>query len=164
MKVTLEWAEMRLACAVGVARQMDALKKNRAVRLNDPRDNKWSTHIEGACGEMAVAKALGIYWNGSMGRIDADDVGPYQVRTTFDGGRCLLTHPDDKDDKPYILVTGPAPDFVVRGWLFGRDTKLPEYWRDPSGKNRWAYFVPQSKLRPISELPHEATLQTLAAE
>jgi hypothetical protein len=27
----------------------------------------WHIHIEGSCGEMAFAKALGLYWSGTVG-------------------------------------------------------------------------------------------------
>jgi hypothetical protein len=36
--------------------------------------------------------------------------------------------------------------YVIRGYLYGKDAKRQEWWRDPTKKNRFAYFVPQSAL------------------
>jgi hypothetical protein len=72
-------------------------------------------------------------------------VGNVQVRSTSGHRNCLILHKTDPDDKAFVLVTGTAPNFVLRGWIWGRDGKNEEYWRDPVG-GRPAYFVPQSAL------------------
>ncbi len=100
---------------------------------------------------MAVAKATGRYWSGSLGNLRADDVGEIQVRTTSRPENRLIIHEADQDEKYFVLVTGRAPQFRIVGWIMARDAKREEWWQDPAG-GRAAYFVPQSALRPISEL------------
>jgi hypothetical protein len=101
--------------------------------------------IEGAAGEMAVAKLANIYWNGNMGNLKAADVGRLQVRTRSRDYYDLILHPTDPDDSAFILVVGKAPRFRIVGWIVARDGKLQKWWKDPAG-NRPAFFVPQSEL------------------
>ena len=85
---------------------------------------------------------------------DGEDVGPVMVRSSYYRGGCLILKPGDRrfDDRPWVLVTGYAPEMWVCGWIMGRDA-----WRlrqpPPPGKGRakdaWLY---QNRLRPISEL------------
>jgi hypothetical protein len=46
------------------------------------------------------------------------------------------------------LVTGLAPVFILRGWIWGREGKRDEWWTDPAC-GRPAFFVPQNALRPM---------------
>lgn len=150
MTVTLSWTEVMTAAQVGVMRQVQNLREGRRHRFGAKDEDGWGMHIEGAAGELVVAKALGLYWPG-VGRLRAADVGELQVRTrslpTYD----LIVHPDDDDDAPCVLVTGRVPTFEVRGWLLGKDAKQPRYWKDPAG-GRPAFFVPQPALHPMDAL------------
>lgn len=148
----LTWYEVELAALVGTKRQLQNLMKNRADKHGAPRDKGWQVHIEGACGEMAVAKWRRHYWSGNLGDLKADDVGRLQVRTAMEHNYRLIVHDDDADDRAFILVTGMAPRFVIRGWIWGRHAKRQEWWADPTKGNRAAYFVPQSALRPMARL------------
>lgn len=58
-------------------------------------------------------------------------------------------HRTDPDDRPFVLVTGVAPKFVLRGWIWGRDGKLEKYWGERNNNGRPAFFVPQSALQPM---------------
>ena len=151
-RVTLTESELRLAVEVGVQRRMLALRIARKDRGTFLYGDYWGADIEGACGEMVIAKLFGIYWSGDFGNIKADDVGRLQVRTTGHSDGHLLLHEWDKDDRPYILVTGSAPTFKVVGWIMAADGKRQEWWKNPSGKKA-SFWVPQAALRPMSELP-----------
>lgn len=146
--IVLSPVEMEIAAHVGARRQLENLIKHRQDAHGAPRDGGWSLHIEGAAGEMAVAKWANRHWNGNLGDLDADDVGRLQVRTRSRHDYELILHPSDPDDRAFILVTGLAPCFVLRGWIWARDGKRQEWWRDPAG-GRPAFFVPQSVLRPM---------------
>lgn len=147
-KVVLSWRELQLAAMVGVMRQVENLQKQRVDKHKADPAREWQTHLDGAIGEAAVAKWLDRYWNGNLGNLDADDVGKFQVRYTYrDDGRLIL-HKEDGDDKVFILVTGIQPVLRLRGWIRGRDGKLPQYWTDPK-TGRPAFFVPQSALKPM---------------
>ena len=65
MKVTLEWYELLQAALCGVRRHIEALHKGLPDKHGFDSDG-WGAHIEGAAGEMAAAKSLGLYWNGSI--------------------------------------------------------------------------------------------------
>lgn len=150
--VRLTQFEMELAAIVGCRRQIENLYKNRPDAYGADVEKGWQSHVEGAAGEMAVAKLANKFWSGSMGDLKADDVGRAQVRTRSRHDYELILHPRDADDRAFILVTGLAPTFTIRGWIFAREGKRQEYWRDPAG-GRAAFFVPQSALRPIRKYP-----------
>ena len=86
---------------------------------------------------------------GAIGDTSADDVADWQVRSTRGPTNRLIVHKTDHDDKRYILVRADLPRFVLVGWILGRDAKRDEWWTDPTGKGRWAYFVPASALHPM---------------
>lgn len=145
--VTLTWPEMRLAAAVGIERAIQGMEKKFSPRYGCGLEENWRLNIEGAAGEMALAKFLSRFWSGNLGDLKADDVGQLQVRTSRRPNADLRLHPDDNDDKAFILLTGVAPSFIVRGWLWAREGKLDKYWRD-GAQGRPAFWVPQSDLRP----------------
>lgn len=118
------------------------------------RINAEQLGIEGCYGEMAVAKALGIYWDGALGDYKAKDVGPYQVRATRHASGKLILHPRDEDDDIFILVViNKKPLIQIVGWIYASEGKQEKYWADPTRKNRHAFFVPQSDLHDMSTLP-----------
>jgi hypothetical protein len=149
--ITLTSSEMMIAAICGVMRQITNLRDGRRDAYGCQKDGAWQIHIEGACGEMAVARYLGVYYNGNIGNLRASDAGRVQVRTRSRDNYDLIVHPEDNDNVPFVLVTGTAPTYILRGWLLGIDAKQKEYWIDPAG-GRPAYFVPQHYLNPMDEL------------
>ena len=143
-KVNLTSWEMLLAAQAGVMRQVENLKIGRSAAHGAGDKNDWQLHIEGALGEYALAKHLGIFWDGK-GKLRAPDVGEMDVRTRSEHSYDLILHESDPDDRIFWLVTGKNGDYAIRGKIVGRDGKRPEYWKDPAG-GRPAYFVPPSKL------------------
>jgi hypothetical protein len=158
--VNLTWSEMWFGALVGVMRRIQDLKLERPDRYGaDKHDDGWTHDIEAALGELALAKAMGVFWNGAIGNLKADDVGVLQVRTTrYDNGR-LTIHPPDADDRAFVLITGRAPHFTLRGWMRACDAKQDKWWTDPTGGKRPAFFVPQSELHPIEDILGEARNQ-----
>lgn len=153
MKVTLTLSEVFQAATVGVMRRVCDLRDKRKGAHGIPPDAPvWEYDVEGCCGEMAVAKALRVYWSGAHGKLRVPDVGDrYQVRTRSKMSYDLVLYPEDDDHAIFILVLGRAPTYEVAGWLVAADGKRPEYWKNPSG--RPAFFVPRGVLRPLAELP-----------
>lgn len=143
--VSLTPAEILSAAHTGIMRQTQNLKRNRKPAYGATNATDWQWHVEGALGECAVAKALGLYWTGNLGNLRATDVGRYQVRTRSRHDYDLILHPEDPDDDVYFLVTGLNGRYRIHGWILGRDGKRDEYWSDPAG-GRPAYFVPQAAL------------------
>lgn len=155
MNVKLTWHELSLAAAAGVRRNLEARRLGRPDTYGkdvSQMEGGWGVHIEGAAAEMAVAKATGSYWDPVWSEIDRSrgDVGRYQVRSTMRENGCLILHPQDRDEDTFVLVTGIAPEFVIRGCILARDGKDERHWRTDTG--RPAFFVPQAALFPISQL------------
>jgi hypothetical protein len=153
-RVRLTQDELEIAAIIAIKRSCQDIFLNRKDAYGAKREEGWQLSIEGTAGEMAVAKWCNRYWNGNLGDLKADDVGRLQVRTGWRDDSRLILHPSDRDDRAFILVTGLAPIFVLRGWIWARDGKKAEYWRDPAG-GRPAFFVPQRALRPMK--PGRAT-------
>jgi hypothetical protein len=153
-KVELTENELRIGAGHGTDRRIEAIRDGRKHRNGSPpKSAMWGNDIEGVCGEMGVCKFLGVYWSGA-GSLRAPDVvgkfGRLEVRTAQPGG-CLIVQPSDDDDARFILVIGFAPTYWLVGWLWGRDAKRQEWWRNP-GTGRPAYFVPQAALNSIDVL------------
>lgn len=143
--IVLTPAEMLVAAQVGIQRQVQNLKHNVQAAYGARREHDWQLNIEGALGEMALAKYLGIYWDGK-GEMREPDVGNVDVRTTPKPNNRLILHPKDPDDRVFYLLTGYNGQYVVRGSILGKDGKKQEYWTDPK-TGRPAYFVPQEALK-----------------
>jgi len=152
-EIILSTPEMLQAAMIGIIRQIQNLEANRQPTYGSGGGPLWQMHIEGAMGECAVAKYRGVYWNGNVGNLHAQDVGKYQVRTGAGDNYRLILHPEDKNEDVFILVTGAYGKYNIRGWLWAFEGKIPKFWEDPSGKNRPAYFVDQTHLHPMETLP-----------
>lgn len=150
--VKLEWHEYAMAAEVGKLRQLSSIRQGLKHKYGMPGAG-WTEHIEGACGELAVAKVLGIYWDGSVNTFKnlADLRGNVEVRTRSRNDWDLIVRPDDNDFSVYVLVTGMCPDYNVVGWIPGIDAKRQE-WLQTHGGRSPAYFVPQHALASVAKL------------
>jgi hypothetical protein len=115
----------------------------------------WSEHIEGACGEIAVAKLLGIFWDGSVNTWKANDLPGLGVRTRSRHDYDLIVRPSDDDHASWVLVTGRCPHYRVHGWITGAAAKRPEFLKNYGGRPA-AYFVPASELRRMDQMQSTA--------
>ena len=145
IEVKLTLAEMQIAAHSGIQRQLQNLKNNAQPAHGAGNKNDWQLHIEGALGEMALAKHLGVYWDGK-GKMRAPDVGAIDVRTRSKHSYDLIVHDRDDDARYIYLLTGGNGQYRVHGGIHARDAKQERYWKDPAG-GRPAYFVPQAHLQ-----------------
>lgn len=150
--VRLTEVEWETACAVGTKRNRDSIRDGRKVAHGIDLADRWRSHIEGACGECALAKALGIFWLGSVDSFKRADLGGrLQCRTSSRRDGDLVIRGDDNEEHLYFLVCGEAPVFTVVGWLIGRDAKRDEWIKAPCNRPA-AWFVPQAALRDLDEI------------
>ncbi len=163
IEVRLAWDELQFAAEVGVRRRIYGLSQckvrdGQVAHLTGYQDN-----VLGACGEMAVAKYLGLYWPPSIGTtrhngVKPPDVAGYEVRTRSVNWWDLMLHKRDPDERIAILILAEKePIFLLPGWILCADGKLPKYWDDPSkkagGPSRPAFFIPQDDLASMETLP-----------
>lgn len=145
MIVKLTYAEIQMASIIGVQRQIEDIKWENFGKYGAKKHMGWQTHLEGALSECALAKFLNVYW--SKGKYDQPDVGNVDVRATHLPHGKLILHDADDDNRRYYLLVGLNGTYEVKGYILGKDGKRPEFWGDPSGENRPAYFVPQQYLQ-----------------
>ena len=153
VEVTLTTYELAMAAQVGIRRQLEAIEQGLPDKHGIDPVNGWSVHVQGAAGEMAVAKALNVFWGGSFNTFtNSGDVGDLEVRTRAANDRYqLLIRPGDRGDKIFVLVKGLAPNYTIIGWMYGGLAKREEWAHDYGGRGK-AYFVPTDELSDFSEL------------
>ena len=153
MEVRLTKVEAMLAGQVGIMRHTEALSRKNpdAFGLSSDKDGS-GLHVEGAAGEMAVAKALNIYWAATVNTYkDGGDIGRrIQVRTRSKHDYELIVRPSDRDDDIFVLVTGKSPSFQIHGWIHGHEAKKKDYLKGHGNRDP-AYFVPHCALRALNE-------------
>ena len=153
-KLMLNEEQMRRAISIGCSRQLAALRKQRPGFYGNTGEDAWTQHIEGCGGELAGCLYYELPWSGyadelRKGGIKLPDGGDrVEFRTRLKPYYELIVHPDDCDDRAFVLVTGMMPRYFIQGWIEGHRAKRNDWWHDPSQKNRWAYFVPTGQLHP----------------
>lgn len=151
MKIVLTQAEMQQAAFVGCYRNAENIKKGRRARYGaNNKRNGWQYAIEGALGEMAAAKACGVFWSGAHD-FGAEDILGADVRTSSFPD-VFPMHDKDNDDRKFIGVFGAEGTYDVEGWLWGGECKRKEWFSDRFRNGRPAYWVPRDKLRPLSSI------------
>jgi hypothetical protein len=152
VRIALSWSEVVVAAFSGLQRHVECLQQGRTPMYGLGRDEQtWDHNINGAITEAAYAKAFDHYPKRDAAPDTEGDLrNGTEIRGTMHADGCLILHDRDHDDRPYVLVTGRPPEFIVRGWLYGREGKQPAYWR--ADWRRPCYAVPQAALRPIEDL------------
>ncbi len=152
IRVRLTSSELLMAAQAGCFRHVEDVYKQRDDRYGANRGaDGWRIDIQGAAGEMALAKALKLYWSGK-GVLGAPDVGEHQARTITNASHSLLMHKSDEWNRRFYLVHYNAPEFTIIGYILGKDAKMERWWSDPTGQGRPAYFVPQDALHVVGEV------------
>ena len=116
--------------------------------------------VEGIMSEYATAKHLNLFWSamvpGLAGKRGVDVGIDVETRwTRYDFGHLRVELPPDdhettaRDDPNarYVLATGLAPCYTLRGWLWGNEAQVERFWHDGYD----CYWVAQSHLRPMEE-------------
>lgn len=150
MQITLSLEEIAMASAVAVHRGIDAIKHNRRNQ-HGFTGNGWTENIEGYGAELAVAKALNTYYSAGAGKgfKDADVSEKIQVRWASQENYRLIVRAPDKTDHVYVLVTGEAPTYDIKGFMPGNIVKQDKYYSNPGNGRPDAWWVPQSDLKSI---------------
>lgn len=142
--VKLTATEMLAAANIGARREIESQLSGRKERVQSKE--LWYTHIDGALGEYAVAKALGLYMDPGLKKFKEPDVGEWHVRTTKYPDGDLRVDPEETSGK-FLLVTGRFDTYIIQGWVFAEDAHQEE-WFGIKNKNfpDPMYWVPQNAL------------------
>lgn len=147
IEISLSESEAQVAAEVGAKRHIFSIYRNK--KPNNGAAQSFNLHIDGALSEMAVAKALKIYFTVEHEFSGIKDFETFEVRSTTYLNGCLYCLKKDLEDRRYVLVINQFPIFKLVGWSYGKEIKQEKYWKDKSGVGRWAYWMPQSDLRTI---------------
>lgn len=144
--ITLSESEMAVARLIGRMRHQDAAAKGRKDVVADI-GNSLDRHINGAAGEMAVAKAIGRYWDADIVRFKGADILPdLQVRWGSWHNGDLIVRDDDDPGCLYYHVTGsPEGLMCVHGFIDGWAAMCECFRKNPGGYKP-AYCVPHAEL------------------
>lgn len=148
--MTLE--EQREAYRDGL-RRYDEARRNGRRRMfhgDEARQREFNGHANVA--EARGREALGLPPATELLEPDAgvgDAVGGWEIRWTWRDHGMLRVRPNDNPQLKYLLVTGYAPNQVIRGWLYGHEVMVEHYlWAEPPPP---CWMAPQDDLRSLSE-------------
>ena len=150
MLVTLSASEIRFAAQVGAARRTESLLAKYERPVISSRGD-WQMDILGAIGEMAVAKALNVYWTPSVNTFKLPDIGTLNVRATEHNNGRLLLRPGDPPGI-YVLVVVRKAECNVAGWIESDLARNAMYQSRPDLDGPLCWAVPMADLHPIETL------------
>lgn len=149
--VTLTPYEMRMAVFVGVGRHFSALVKGSRPRFPEREPGElWNHHIHGACAELAVAKRLRLYWDGSVDTYGGEDIPGTGADVRY--GKPKIK-PGDTGRIVAVVPGGGPFQFRIWGWMEAAAGRRPE-WAAPTPPPCW--FPPAWAWNPIGTLLAEA--------
>lgn len=158
IEVELEWYEVALAVKVGCVRRVRSIQQNlrTAGDASGSDPDTWTHNIEGAIGEMAAAKGLGVYWSGSVDTFKKKlDIDNFEIRCRSKHYYELFVRPHEPQDRWYLLVRGHSanrkglrmpPIYQLVGVMRGSAAMRPEWLKNPGKGFKPAYFVPDECL------------------
>lgn len=153
VKITVE--EMGRAISVGYERFSCSVRDKRKDKLFEKNwMDGFLVHVHGAIGEIAAAKAIGIYpslhvneFRGGKSDLPHD----IEVRHRTKAGYDLIIRGSDREDRIYVLTRGEPPDIEVAGWCNGKEFCTQKNWKNYGGHGS-CWFIPADDLRPMEDL------------
>ena len=149
--VTLSLAEMLHGTNLGVIRMYESHNhggKHKHGFYNSNLD-PLCMNVQGAIGEIVVAKVRNLYFMPTVNTFKAADIGSnVQVRLRTKHEWQMIVRDDDDPDHIFVHVTGSGPVYCIRGWAYGKDVMKPEY-RQNHGNRIESWFVPEEALKPF---------------
>lgn len=146
MSVALNAAWLRIVASA-------SKKINHASTYHRPMARRIHEEFIGACGELAIGKAAGVFFVPSVNTFHRvpDFLDGVEVRSTDVATGRLIVRDNDSDERRYVLAIVEGESVSLVGWIEGREAKADKWEENPNGY-RPAWFVPQQELRPIETL------------
>jgi len=155
-EVRLTEVQMLMAAQAGIAKRIRSFRDGLNPYVHCSKSD-WATDIDGACAEMAVAKFLDVFYDGSINSFKLPDVAGLQVRSTTNLVGKLIIRPNDvpRASDFFVLVICKAPLFWIRGGMFGEDAMQDMFLFDPNnGGTKDSWFVEQKCLVELLKVRH----------
>lgn len=159
MKVILTADEGLAAVSVGALQMMRATQRGWVGKDHggsSGRDlrERWAQSIHGSMAEYAVCKYLDKCWQPGIEGVGECDIMPdIHVRATpWSNGHLIVNESEIEKyglDK-FVLITGHWPTFVLRGWVFGFEAQVADWFR--ANERPPSFWVPQSDLKNVNTL------------
>lgn len=153
LKTSLTPIEQKIAALVANERWETSRAQGLVPGHGPTLESVKETDLLGALGEVALCKALGVYWTPTVNSFHSPDVLRLQIRTTNHPSGRLIVRSADADDEAFVLVCLVGTnEYQFPGWLMGFAAKQPKWFTDAKNGREPAYFVPRADLQPIAEL------------
>ena len=149
--VELSLAEMLHASNLGTIRHYESEKAGHQKKHKIANSNidELCINIQGAAGEIVVAKARNLYFMPTVNTFKGADIGTnVQVRLRTKHEWQMIIRDDDDPEHIFVHVTGTGPTYCIRGWAYAKDVMKPEY-RQNYGNRVESWFVPEEALNPF---------------
>jgi hypothetical protein len=153
---------------IGVASHLAGLRHIRAIRENMKKGHGeedrrwWDREVHGMMAEMAVAKAVQVYWMGKRDDFGKQgDVMGLEVRGTPHEWGHLIIYANDVPNRPHVLVIVRRTECVVLGWKYPADSHDPDWYKAENevragSPEQW--WVPWKETVPIETAEELETL------
>lgn len=154
--------EFRNASLVGYTRTLNALLKNGQNYFPEKYEGQaWYNGILGACGEVAVAKFLNVYWGAGVDTFKQPDLLGYkcEIRTTRAFDPCPKIRSTDSGIVIAVIASANyKTTFKVWGWLYADEAKQDAYYYDDQKSTfpKPCWFPPLDVWHEMHSLPKES--------
>jgi len=146
--IKLTATEISLGAHIGVRRNIESVLSGRGDTVGNA-DDTWSSNIDGALAEVAVAKHLNLWLDPNLGKFGDADVGEWHIRATKYKKGHLHLKPQDKSGK-YLLVIGTFDTWRIAGWIDAEQARQEKYFRVMKKERPTpCYWIPQDDLNPL---------------
>lgn len=148
--------------AVGAARGRMLISAGQGLDHATTYKRGWLRRLDeeivGVCGEIALAKYLGVYFTPSVNTFhQTPDCHGYEVRATVRKDGRLILRDNDPPDRRYVLAILEKDTVRLAGHILGKAGMKDGWRRNPNGY-RPAWFIPQGALSPMKLLQeHRST-------
>lgn len=142
----LEQFECQLAGLVGLHRQIESVFSGRKPRFAEQFPNQlFASHVVGAMAEFAVAKELGLEWEGHINHFSLPDLVARKgsrniwIEVRHSPKRAdIKVKEGDPDHAIVVGVSGGPPDFKILGFVKAGTVKADTNLTSPApGKPAW---------------------------
>ncbi len=151
VRVDLTPTELLMGQTIGTMRQATIeLSHNKTCQ-------RYAEGVLGALGEIAVAKALNMFWDSSLNTFKSrGDVGDVEVRTTTRVPPIvsLYVTNQDHDDRRFVLVSQVNErTYDLLGWMAGSEAKQRGVYESKAAGRAPAYWLLHDQLHDMENMP-----------